>query len=78
MKYSLLSKTVGWYGASAILLAYVLTNLSVLHPNSLYYQLLNFTGAAALMYVAWQKKLYSVAVLNVIWMVVAMVSLTNL
>lgn len=65
----------GWYGVLAILLAYAMLSFGVLTSHSLSYQLLNLTGAAGLIAEAYSKRDYQPTVLNVIWFVIALVSL---
>jgi hypothetical protein len=64
-------KFIGWYGVLAILAAYILLNLSFFDAKNIFYQLLNFTGALAIVFSSLRKKDYPPVVLNLIWALVA-------
>jgi len=74
-----MNKTVieilGWYGAAAILLAFALSSFGVLSPASLIYQILNLTGALSIFADTMTKKDYQPATLNIVWAMIALVSL---
>jgi hypothetical protein len=69
---------IGWYGAAAILGAYTLVSSSIIQSDSMSFQLLNLTGAAALIYLNYVKKVYQVVVLNAFWFAVAGIALINI
>jgi len=71
MKIKNIFKFIGWYGVLAILIAYVLLNLSFFDTKNIFYQLLNFTGALAIVFSSLRKKDYPPVVLNLIWALVA-------
>ena len=60
-------QSLGWYGVMAILLAYGLLNFHVLGADSLWYHVLNLTGAVAIALEAWTKRDRQPMVLNIIW-----------
>jgi len=62
---------LGWYGVLAILVAYVLLNLSFFDVKNIIYQLLNFTGALAIVFSSLRKKDYPPVVLNLVWALTA-------
>jgi len=64
-------KFIGWYGVLVILIAYVLLNLSFFDAKNIFYQLLNLTGALAIVFSSLRKKDYPPVVLNLIWALVA-------
>ena len=68
----------GWYGTVVIVLAYVLVSFSVLQSNSIWYQILNGTGALGVVAVSFYKKTYQPGVLNIIWATVAIISIVNI
>lgn len=68
----------GWYGAGAIVLAYALVSFSLLEPISIYYQLLNVTGALGIVTVSFYKKTYQPGVLNIIWTIIALVAIVRI
>lgn len=68
----------GWYGMAAVLGAYALVSFEVLDNTGIVFQLLNLTGAAGLLVLAWYKKATQVALLNLIWALVALAALIRL
>jgi len=69
---------VGWYGVLAILAAYTLLNLGQLATQSATYQLLNLTGSLALIINCFIKKDTEPLFLNIVWCIVAAISLLRL
>ena len=65
----------GWYGVAAILGAYALLNFGTLEAKSIIYQLLNLTGAVGVGIDALNDKDWQPVVLNLVWAVVAIVSI---
>ena len=70
MTLSLFIDILGWYGAVAIIIAYVLVSLEKIRPRLLY-QFLNFTGAAGIALSSFAKDAYQPGFLNVVWMLIA-------
>lgn len=68
----------GWYGALAILAAYVLVSMQIITADNVWYQLLNLTGAGGLLIVTWYEKVYQNVALNLIWIGVALYALFKL
>lgn len=68
----------GWYGVVAILSAYTLLNLGVIELRSVGYQILNLTGALAIMIDAHKDKNYQPVALNVVWFAIAAFGLISL
>ncbi len=68
----------GWYGVLAILTAYALLNFNILTVHNLIYQLLNITGALALMTEAYSKKDYQPVALNIVWAIIALIAILHL
>lgn len=68
----------GWYGTTAIVLAYALTSFSVLEPTNIWYQILNGTGAIGIVMVSFHKKAYQPGVLNIIWAIIALVAIERI
>ena len=69
---------IGWYGVTAIVVAFALTNFDVLGTNSLVYQLLNVTGSIGIIIEASSKKDFQPVALNVIWLLVAIYGLLQI
>lgn len=69
---------VGWYGAVAILVAYILVSLQIIQPQELIYQLLNLSGAAGIALVSLAKRARQPAILNIVWSAIALVAVINI
>ena len=68
----------GWYGTIAIVLAYALISFSILSAQSIWYQLLNCTGAIGIVVLSFYKSAYQPGVLNIIWALIALVAIINI
>ncbi len=73
-----LLESAGWYGVAAVLLAYILGSLNILDTKSLFYHLLNLTGAVGIAIDAYGNKNIQPIILNLIWGVVALVALLKI
>lgn len=62
---------LGWYGALAVITAYALYAFGKIGADSIWYNLLNLTGAAGIITVSVYKKAWQPAVLNVMWLGIA-------
>lgn len=74
----LAAEVVGWYGTIAIIGAYALVSFNLLSPNSVWYQLLNLTGAIGIIVISLIKKVRQSVVLNVFWAAIATLALLRL
>lgn len=72
------SELAGWYGVTAILVAYTLVSFEVLETDTLLYQLLNLTGALGIIITSLTKKDTQPVVLNVVWACVALIAITRM
>jgi len=68
----------GWYGTAAIVLSYILVSFSFLSANSIWYQLLNVTGAVGIVTISLYKKAYQPAILNIIWTLIAIIAIISI
>ncbi len=68
----------GWYGAIAIVSAYALVSFSVIQPTDIIYQILNGTGALGIVLVSLSKKAYQPAILNIVWVIIALLAITQM
>lgn len=68
----------GWYGAIAIVTAYALVSFQALEPTSIWYQILNGTGALGIVVISFHKKAYQPGVLNIIWTIIAVVAILGI
>ena len=71
------SGVLGWYGVVATIAAYVFVSFLILSPTSIFYQLLNFTGALGITIETYYRKDYQPFWLNLIWMLIALVAIIN-
>lgn len=78
MKQKLFDEIIGWTGTGLILTAYALGSFSIIEISSLTYQAMNFIGAIGVMYISFKKKTYQPGFLNLVWALIALISLTAL
>ena len=71
-------EAIGWYGFIGLLLAYAIVSFGFVNGNNIYYQLLNLTGAIGIAWISLQKKTYQPAVLNIIWAIIALITLIKI
>ncbi|MEX0668505.1 MAG: hypothetical protein WD061_02090 [Candidatus Saccharimonadales bacterium] len=74
----IVTEVFGWYGASAIILAYALVSFELVTAGSWIYQLLNLTGALGIITTSLTKKDYQPAVLNIFWLIIAAAAITRI
>ena len=67
MIMNVLIEIIGWYGALAVLTAYVLVSFAGISADTVLFQGLNFTGAVALVINSWHKHDVQPAVLNLVF-----------
>lgn len=68
-------EVLGWYGAVAVLVAYFLVSFEFISANSFWFQFLNATGSAGLTAVAYIKRDWQLAILNFVWVGIALIAL---
>lgn len=78
MRKDFISEFFGWYGVVAILAAYALLSFDVVESKSLIYQILNGTGALGIIFDAVKDKNYQPAVLNVFWLIIALIAIIRI
>lgn len=71
-------EVIEWYGVLAILVAYALNNFSVLSVSSVWYLVLNSTGSLGILYGAYRKKDYQPVVLNLAWLLIALIGIIRI
>ena len=69
---------LGWVGMVLILFAYVGVSTQWAQADSVGYQVTNAIGAALLIYSTYKTKSYPVMVLNIVWLLVAVVAIFSL
>jgi hypothetical protein len=75
---STFTEIFGWYGAVAIVLAYMLVSFDVVSSSSALYQLLNLTGATGIFVVSAAKGAHQPAAVNLVWALIAAVALVGI
>lgn len=78
MGKNFLLEALGWYGAVAIIAAYGLVSFSNIGANSLWFQLLNATGAIGIIVVSYRKGVMQSVWLNAFWLAIALVALGSM
>lgn len=73
-----LTDALGWYGVIAIISAYALVSFSVLSATSIWYQLLNATGAIGIALISFRRKTYQPGILNVVWALIALFAMVRI
>ncbi len=73
-----LTEALGWYGVIAIISAYALVSFSVLSAMSIWYQLLNATGAIGIALISFRRKTYQPGILNVVWALIALFAMVRI
>ena len=75
---SILAEMAGWYGALAILTAYILVSFGIIAPEGLIYQILNLTGALGVVIIAIHKNVKQSVLLNIFWASVAIIAIVKI
>ena len=78
MNKNTVAEIAGWYGTAAILLAYTLVSFDIVMSDSVWFQLLNLTGALGIIAIALHKKVKSSVVLNIVWSGIAIIALAKI
>ncbi len=73
-----IAEILGWYGMVVILIGFILISFDYVNSHSLVYQILNCTGAAGIAINAYIKRDHPAMTLNVLFALVALVSLIRL
>jgi len=77
MKNKSVIEIAGWFGVALILVAYLLNSFEVVASDSSTYQTLNALGAAGIVWSSTVKKDYQPALLNLIWLIIALIALVR-
>lgn len=77
-KVALWIEVAGWYGAMAIMGAYMAASFGWADPKGWAYQLLNLTGAAGLLLIGFAKGVKQSVLLNLFWILIGLVAIVNL
>ena len=69
---------IGWLGMLAVVTAYLLVSIEVLDGHSTVYQVMNLTGALALIWISWLRGVFQGVLINVFWVAIAIVGLLQI
>jgi hypothetical protein len=75
MKLKLFIDVLGWIGSVEVIAAYALNSYQRMKSDSLYFQLLNLTGAIFLIINTVYYCAYPSAFINVVWVVIATIAI---
>ena len=78
MKQKTIDETIGWVGMSLVVTAYALISFNVLSSASLLYQTMNVIGSIGIIYISFKKKTYQPGILNIIWIIIALISIIRI
>ena len=68
----------GWYGMSALILAYFLVSFSLINSDGIIYQLLNITGGVGILIDAASKRVVQAVILNFFWAIIGIVAILRI
>jgi hypothetical protein len=71
-------EAIGWYGPVAYGIGFALASFGVIEARSYAFQLLNLTGGLAIIAISLSKKVYQSVVVNVLFVVIALITLVQL
>lgn len=71
-------EVLGWYGVAAILTAYAAVSFHAMGTDSIWYPILNGTGALGLVIDGYFQRDYQPLVLNLVWALIACIALFKL
>jgi hypothetical protein len=75
--YNILIETLGWLGSAMVILAYALNINRRLNPDSATYYFLNIAGSSFLIINTIYHHAIPSAVVNVVWVLIALVAIVN-
>lgn len=69
--------TLGWIGAALVFIAYAGNTFGFIPSHTVLYQALNIVGSIFLFIIAFKEKAYPNAVLNIVWILVAIFAIAS-
>ncbi|MEI6887321.1 MAG: hypothetical protein WCK31_03755 [bacterium] len=69
--------TLGWIGAVLVFIAYAGNTFGFIPSHTFIYQFLNIVGSIFLFIIAFKERAYPNAVLNIVWIVVALFAIAS-
>jgi len=71
-------EAIGWIGVALIIVSYALVSFNMISSKTIISYLMNGVGAAGIAYISFKKKAYQPGVLNIVWLVIALIGLIML
>jgi len=71
------TESLGSYGVSILLIAFVLNLLRIIRTDSIIYGLLNFAGAAVACYASWLIPYFPFVILEGLWTILSLVAVVK-
>lgn len=68
---------IGWIGMVLILVAYFLVSFDIVTVHNIWFQLLNIVGSLGLALVAFGRRDWQPMVLNIIWILIAIIAMVR-
>lgn len=78
MKSKFIIDIIGWIGSIEVIAAYALNSYQRMKSDSIYFQLLNLTGAIFLIINTVYYSAYPSAFINVVWVVIASIAIARM
>jgi hypothetical protein len=78
MKNKLFAEVAGWYGAIAIITAYLLVSFGLVTGEGYAFQILNITGAVGLIIIAIHKNVKQSVFLNIFWLIIGVAAIAKM
>jgi len=69
---------IGWIGMVLILVAYFLISFDIVTVHNIWFQLLNIVGSFGLVLVAFGRRGWQPMVLNIIWILIAIIAMIRI
>jgi len=78
IKKGKLAEICGWYGMTALIVAYFLVSFGIIDGQSLIFQLINLTGGIGLVIVAASRGVTQLVILNFFWAAIGLIAIARL
>jgi hypothetical protein len=78
LKPNTFTELCGWYGMSALIVAYALASFGIIQGNGIAYQVLNISGGIGLMIIAAAKNVVQSVLLNIFWIIIGLTAIINI
>ena len=72
------AEAAGWYGMTAIVMAYAMVSFQAISSDGWLFQILNLTGSIGIIIISTIKKVRQSVILNIFWGIIATIALVRL